>query len=88
MQNVTDQLESAGLESQDCPMLDCYGHLNYVKGEDFFICVFCKAIFPTKEALTNWAKDNWTIKLLTDYWAQVDREDSESDQYGFVAEGL
>lgn len=85
---LTDQLESAGLTSQECPMLNCYGHLNFIETESFFKCTLCNEIFPTTKALKLWKENNKAIKSIVEEWEQQEREDSESDRYGFVAEGL
>jgi hypothetical protein len=88
MATITDNLKKAGLDSEECPMLNCYGHLNFVEAQSFFMCSLCNETFYTEERLKLWKEQNKDIKLWIKNHVQQEREDSEADRYGFVAEGL
>ncbi len=81
MSIITNQLKSAGLDNQECPMLNCFGHLNFVETESFFKCSICKEVFPTTKALKLWKENNKAIKSIVSQWESEDQAAHEEYLY-------
>ena len=81
MQELTDQLESAGLDNQECPMMDCFGHLNFIPTNALFKCSICGEVFPTTKAMREWAKTNREVKAVVAFMLSEDKAKAEEVHY-------
>jgi hypothetical protein len=76
--NTRELLARAGLEDEVCPLCGD-GHMNYAKRLDCFVCSLCGEVFPTGEALRNWARTSEEIKKVVE---AMEEEDAWWESFG------
>ena len=84
MTKLIDKLRSAGLDSEECPMMDCFGHLNLNESAGFFKCSICGEVFPLNETLRQWHRTNKELTALVDLWEK--EEQAEANELEWLLE--
>jgi len=72
-----EQLNAAGLETETCPMQDCYGHLAFIHEEQLFRCSMCGQVYPTSNTGKTHKQVNRLMKSFVNQWVEESRIEAE-----------